>query len=118
MLIRQSPSNLAYLHNIPGSRCGPEDGPWPRPFRALQDADIWRELSALARPQTWNFETSNTLKQVECVNFQPCSRVYTQDRYLVQKLEINGKHWLLTGVFDGEFLVLLFYVFVPFSFFT
>ena len=68
MLVERAPQNLAYLHNIPGSGCGPEDG---RPFRVLEDADIWRELSSVARPQTWNFQVSNTLKRVECVNFQP-----------------------------------------------
>lgn len=47
-----SSNNWAYSEDIPGSRCGPEDGPWPRPYAVLQEEEIWRELRFLARPQS------------------------------------------------------------------
>jgi hypothetical protein len=93
--------SLAYLHDIPGSRCGPEDGPWPRSYQVLDSTDILRELSALAKPQNWTFSTYDKWRKVDTLNFQPCPRTRTQDRYVVQQLDIHGKQWTLTGVFDG-----------------
>jgi len=94
--------NLAYLHDIPGTRVGPEDGPWPRSYQVLDDSEIWKELSALARPQSWSFRTSGEVKRVDSLNFQPCPRTRTQDRYVVKQLDIHGKMWTLTAVFDGH----------------
>src|ERR1700722_6102687 len=94
--------NLVFPHDIPGSKCVPEDGSWPRPFRLLEDSDIWRGLASLANPHSWKLQTRNNAKQVDALNFQPCPLVRTQDRYVVQQLEIHGKLWTLTAVFDGR----------------
>ena len=95
--------HFAYPNDIPGSRCGPEDGPWPRAYQVLDDSDIWRELSTLAKPQSWSFRTATgDTKKIEGLNFQPCPGTRTQDRYVVKQLDIYGKLWTLTCVFDGN----------------
>jgi len=92
---------LAYLHDIPGSRCGPEDGPWPRSYQVLEDEDVWRELSLLAKPHSVRLDGPRRLK-ADSINFQPCPRTRTQDRYVVRQLNVHGRLWTLTGVFDGH----------------
>ncbi|EPQ50570.1 protein serine/threonine phosphatase 2C [Gloeophyllum trabeum ATCC 11539] len=93
--------NLAYHYDIPGSRCGPEDGPWPRKYERLTEAQIDKELALLAKPQTRSFDEERGWK-VDSLNFQPCPSYSTQDRYVVQELDICGQKWTLTGVFDGH----------------
>jgi hypothetical protein len=91
----------AYSEDIPGSRCGPEDGPWPRAYQILDDADIWRELRALAKPQTRVFNVEKGWR-ADMVNFQPAVGTRTQDRYVVKEIAIGNEKWSLTGVFDGR----------------
>ncbi|KZT24007.1 protein serine/threonine phosphatase 2C [Neolentinus lepideus HHB14362 ss-1] len=93
--------NLAYHYDIPGQRCGPEDGPWPRKFQALTEEQIEKELALLAKPQTTTLDTQQGWK-ADSLNFQPCPSYGTQDRYVVQQLDIHGQTWTLTGVFDGH----------------
>jgi pyruvate dehydrogenase phosphatase len=40
--------------------------------------------------------------RADAINFQPCLTSRTQDRYIVQQLDIHGLTWTLTGVFDGH----------------
>ncbi|ESK85253.1 mitochondrial type 2c protein phosphatase involved in regulation of pyruvate dehydrogenase activity [Moniliophthora roreri MCA 2997] len=104
-MVQHAPSQAgldwAYSEDIPGSRCGPDDGPWPRPYQILEEEDIWRELRFLAKPQTFHFDTSRGWR-ADSINFQPSPSTRTQDRYVVKQLEINGRQWSLTGVFDGH----------------
>jgi pyruvate dehydrogenase phosphatase len=101
MIAQRDSYDLAYLDDIPGTRCGPEDGPWPRSYQVLNDSEIWTELTHLARPQTVQL---GTLRRADCINFQPCPRARTQDRYIVRQLNVHGRLWSLTGVFDGVFI--------------
>jgi len=97
----QPPFHLAYLHDIPGSRCDPEDG-WPKAYQILPDVrHIWSELTATARPHSVQLDRGQGLK-ADSLNFQPCPGTRTQDRYVVQQLDIHGRTWTLTGVFDGH----------------
>ncbi|KAL0575380.1 hypothetical protein V5O48_006593 [Marasmius crinis-equi] len=104
-MVQHAPSQAgldwAYSEDIPGSRCGPEDGPWPRPYQILEEDDIWRELRLLAKPQTFHFDTSRGWR-ADSINFQPSPSTRTQDRYVVKQLAINGRQWSFTGVFDGH----------------
>ncbi|KDQ59746.1 hypothetical protein JAAARDRAFT_205725 [Jaapia argillacea MUCL 33604] len=95
------PPNLAYHYDIPGTRCGPEDGPWPRTYQLLSEAQLSKELDISARPQSRVFNAENGWK-ADSLNFQPCNNYRTQDRYVVQELLIEGEKWTLTGVFDGH----------------
>jgi len=101
MIVQRASYNWAYSDDIPGSRCGPEDGPWPRSYEVLEEPEIWKELSILAKPQSVQFDASLNWR-VDSINFQPCPGSRTQDRYVVQQLNIHGRMWTLTGVFDGH----------------
>lgn len=92
--------NWAYSEDIPGSRCGPDDGPWPRAYKVLSEPDIWRELRVQARPQTIQFDAKHGWR-ADSINFQPSPSTRTQDRYVLKQLQIHGRLWSLTGVFDG-----------------
>jgi pyruvate dehydrogenase phosphatase len=93
---------LAYLGDILGTRCGPEDGPWPRPYQVLDEPDIWREMAAFAKPQCILLDPTRGWR-ADAINFQPCLTSRTQDRYVVQQLDIHGRTWTLTAVFDGPY---------------
>ncbi|KAG5642323.1 hypothetical protein DXG03_002998 [Asterophora parasitica] len=101
MLVERTSYSWAYSEDIPGSRCGPEDGPWPRSYQVLSESDLWRELRVLAKPQTTLFDSRRGWR-ADSINFQPSPTTKTQDRYVVTQLEILGKLWTLTGVFDGH----------------
>lgn len=88
----------AYADDIPGSRCGPEDGPWPRPYQVLSDGEVVKELQALAKPQSVQLAG----RRADSVNFQPSPLTRTQDRYVIKTLTVGGREWSLTGVFDGK----------------
>ncbi|KAF8913368.1 phosphatase 2C-like domain-containing protein [Mucidula mucida] len=88
----------AYADDIPGSRCGPEDGPWPRPYQVLSDGEVVKELQALAKPQSVQLAG----RRADSVNFQPSPSTRTQDRYVIKTLTVGGREWSLTGVFDGH----------------
>jgi pyruvate dehydrogenase phosphatase len=40
--------------------------------------------------------------KADCINFQPSPTTKTQDRYVVTQLEVDGRLWTFTGVFDGH----------------
>lgn len=101
MLVERASYNWAYSEDIPGSRCGPEDGPWPRSYQVLNEPELWRELRALAKPQSIVFNERRGWR-ADSINFQPSSNTKTQDRYIVTQLDILGQPWALTGVFDGK----------------
>ncbi|KAF9026746.1 protein serine/threonine phosphatase 2C [Hymenopellis radicata] len=88
----------AYADDIPGSRCGPEDGPWPRPYQVLSDGEVVKELQALAKPQSVELAG----RRADSLNFQPSPSTRTQDRYVIKSLTVGGREWSLTGVFDGH----------------
>ncbi|RDB19349.1 [Pyruvate dehydrogenase [acetyl-transferring]]-phosphatase 1, mitochondrial [Hypsizygus marmoreus] len=101
MLIERASYSWAYAEDIPGSRCGPEDGPWPRPYQVLAEAELWRELRVLAKPQSMVLDAKRGWR-ADSINFQPSPTTKTQDRYIVTQLDIHGRLWTLTGVFDGH----------------
>ncbi|KAK2460694.1 hypothetical protein APHAL10511_007164 [Amanita phalloides] len=102
MLVHAPARAYAYPGDIPGSRCSPDDGPWPRPYKVLQDDDLWREFARLAKPQSYTFDSLNPYWRADAVNFQPSHHSKTQDRYVVTQLDIHGHMWTFTGVFDGH----------------
>lgn len=91
----------AYPEDIPGARCTPEDGPWPRAYYFLGDAEIWEGFRRLADPSSVIFNQQNGWR-ADAVNFQPAPAANTQDRYVLRQLNIYGRLWTLTGVFDGH----------------
>ena len=104
MIVERASHKWAYLEDIPGSRCGPEDGPWPRSYHVLSEKDLWRELRILAKPQSIHFHPEGRYK-ADSINFQPSPTTKTQDRYVVTQLEVHGRLWSFTGVFDGMYSV-------------
>ena len=90
--------DVAYHIEIPGSRVGPEDGPWPRPYNILTEAELTRELELTAKPLSFPLGPHYSASGV---NFQPCQGYSTQDRYTVQQLNVHGRVWSFSGVFDG-----------------
>ena len=101
MLVHRAPLGYAYPEDIPGSRCSPDDGPWPRPYKILQEDVLWREFANLAKPQSTVFDSNHPYWRADSVNFQPSPHSKTQDRYVVTQLDIHGRMWTFTGVFDG-----------------
>ncbi|KAF9793354.1 phosphatase 2C-like domain-containing protein [Thelephora terrestris] len=90
---------VAYHVEIPGSRVGPDDGPWPRPYQILAEAELARELELTAKPLSFSLGSRYSAYGV---NFQPCHVYSTQDRYTVRQLNVHGRVWTFTGVFDGH----------------
>jgi len=101
MILERASDNWAYSEDIPGSRCGPEDGPWPRSYQVLEEPEVWRELRILAKPNGLRLDAEGRYR-ADSINFQPSPTTKTQDRYVVTQLEVRGRLWTLTGVFDGE----------------
>ncbi|KAH7890063.1 phosphatase 2C-like domain-containing protein [Phlebopus sp. FC_14] len=95
------PSSQAWYHDIPGSICGPEDGPWPRSFKDLGMPEAWKTLSLASETQSLNFGAGGRWR-ADALNFQPFPGVTSQDRYAIQRLNIRGRTWTLTAVFDGH----------------
>lgn len=93
--------DVAYDAEIPGSRVGPEDGPWPRQYQILAETELARELELTAKPLSFPIGPRYSAYGV---NFQPCHVYSTQDRYTVQRLNVHGRVWTFTGVFDGTCL--------------
>ncbi|KAH7911900.1 phosphatase 2C-like domain-containing protein [Hygrophoropsis aurantiaca] len=96
------PPLLAGYGEIPGSRCGPEDGPWPRPFQLLDRAEAWQALEATADLRSAIFGGATRQWRADGLNFQPFSGTPTQDRYVIKQLNVQGRLWTLTAVFDGH----------------
>ncbi|KAF7294567.1 Mitochondrial type 2c protein [Mycena indigotica] len=92
----------AYLEDLPaGTRLTPDDGPWPRAYYLLEDEEIWEEFERVADPSTVLFSRDKGWR-ADGVNFQPAPTTNTQDRYVLKQLNIHGRRWTLTGVFDGH----------------
>jgi pyruvate dehydrogenase phosphatase len=104
MVVERVSHGWAYAEDLPGSRCGPEDGPWPRSYQVLEEEELWRELRVLARPHSLKLGSEGKYK-ADSINFQPSSTTKTQDRYVVTQLEVHGRLWTFTGVFDGELAI-------------
>ena len=88
--------------DIPGEQSATSDDsepPWP-PYTVLEESDVWRELRMLARPHSTPLGPEEKFK-ADSINFQPALSSKTQDRYVVTQLEVNGRLWAFTGVFDG-----------------
>ena len=90
---------VAYDVEIPGSRVGPDDGPWPRPYSILAEAELTRALESTAKPESFSLGSRYSAYGV---TFQPCNGYLSQDRYTVQKLNVHDRVWTFTGVFDGQ----------------
>ncbi|KJA21094.1 hypothetical protein HYPSUDRAFT_141358 [Hypholoma sublateritium FD-334 SS-4] len=89
--------------DIPGEQSATSDDsepPWP-PYTLLEESDVWRELRMLARPHSTPLGPEEKFK-ADSINFQPALSSKTQDRYVVTQLEVNGRLWAFTGVFDGH----------------
>lgn len=97
----QSTSSQVWYDDIPGSICGPEDGPWPRSFTPLGTSEAWAKLAQTSDPQTMSYGTRGQWS-AHAVNFQPFPGTGSQDRYAMQRLNIGGRTWVFTAVFDGE----------------
>ncbi|KAJ6552557.1 phosphatase 2C-like domain-containing protein [Mycena sp. CBHHK59/15] len=91
----------AYPEDVPGSRCDPEDGLWPRAYYLLDEPEIWQAFQGLADPQSVLLDPVHG-RRGDVTNFQPSPAALTQDRYVVKQLNIHGRMWVLTGVFDGH----------------
>lgn len=101
MLLAHAPSIWAEPEeNIPTERITPERTDEP-PYTLLEESDVWRELRMLARPHSAALGPDEKFK-ADSVNFQPAPSSKTQDRYVVTELEVNGRLWAFTGVFDGK----------------
>ncbi|KAL4065190.1 phosphatase 2C-like domain-containing protein [Scleroderma citrinum] len=87
---------------IPGSICGPEDGSWPRPFTPLDMPQAWNKLSQVSGPESLGYSTGGVQWRADALNFQPFCSAKSQDRYAMQRLNIRGRIWTLTAVFDGH----------------
>lgn len=108
MIVERASYNWAYAEDIPGSRCGPEDGPWPRSYQVLNEDELWRELRILAKPHSIPLHSTTKERwKADALNFQPSPSTKTQDRYVVTQLDVHGQLWTFTGVFDGAFLLVL-----------
>ncbi|KAG8217172.1 phosphatase 2C-like domain-containing protein [Butyriboletus roseoflavus] len=99
-LAQPSSSQVSY-DDIPGSICGPEDGPWPRSFTRLGTSEAWAQLAQASDPQSMSYGHCGRWR-ADAVNFQPFSRTRSQDRYAMQQLDIGGRTWTFTAVFDGH----------------
>lgn len=107
----QPSSTHAWYDDIPGSICGPEDGPWPRSFTRLRTPEAWAKLAQASDPQSMSYGASGRWR-ADAVNFQPFPGTGSQDRYAMQRLNVGGRTWTFTAVFDGKSAIL-----TAFSFF-
>jgi pyruvate dehydrogenase phosphatase len=90
---------FASFGDIPGSLCSPADD-WPRPFRNLSYDAAWERLAATSNLHSIQFDASG--RRADALNFQPCAETPSQDRYAVQQINIQGRIWTLSAVFDGR----------------
>ncbi|KAF9234505.1 phosphatase 2C-like domain-containing protein [Melanogaster broomeanus] len=97
----QPSSSQASHYDIPGSICSSEDGPWPRPFTSLGATEAWKKLSHTSDHQSMLYG-ANGRWRADAVNFQPFPDARSQDRYAMQRLNIGGRMWTFTAVFDGH----------------
>ncbi|KAH0830229.1 phosphatase 2C-like domain-containing protein [Lanmaoa asiatica] len=90
-----------WYDDIPGSICGPEDGPWPRSFTRLGTPEAWAKLAQASNPQSMSYGACGQWC-ADAVNFQPFPGARSQDRYAMQRLNIGGRTWMFSAVFDGK----------------
>lgn len=93
-------TSSASFGDIPGSLCSPSDG-WPRPFQNLSYNTAWERLAAASNLHSVQFDSSGRWR-ADALNFQPCAQAPSQDRYAIQQINIQGRIWTLTAVFDGR----------------
>ncbi|KAI0263731.1 phosphatase 2C-like domain-containing protein [Gloeopeniophorella convolvens] len=79
----------------------PDDAPLCCAFVPLSENDIAARLSALAQPQRTVFDSPRGYR-ADSIAFQPCEQYNSQDRLVVQQLDVHGQQWTFTGVFDGH----------------
>ncbi|KAG1899987.1 phosphatase 2C-like domain-containing protein [Suillus fuscotomentosus] len=94
------PTSSASFGDIPGNLCSPTDD-WPRPFRNLNHDDAWDHLAATSNLHSVKFDPTGRWR-ADALNFQPCAKTSSQDRYAVQQIHIQGRVWTLSAVFDGH----------------
>ncbi|THH17995.1 hypothetical protein EW146_g2933 [Bondarzewia mesenterica] len=80
---------------------GSHDAPAKYAFVSLTEDEVSTRLDALAHPRRKVFDAARGRK-ADSVTFQPCQAYSSQDRYVVKELEVHGKKWTFTGVFDGH----------------
>ncbi|EIW85610.1 protein serine threonine phosphatase 2C [Coniophora puteana RWD-64-598 SS2] len=92
---------VVWSTDIPGSRSDPEDADWPRPYTLLDRAAIFRTMAASADPSRTQLGGGG--RRADAVNFQPWGGPEaSQDRYVVKQLDIGGRLWTVSAVFDGH----------------
>ncbi|KAI0291425.1 phosphatase 2C-like domain-containing protein [Russula brevipes] len=79
----------------------PDDSPLRCAFVPLSEHDIAQRLAALAKPERTVFDAARG-RLADAVAFQPCTRYNSQDRFVVRQIDVHGKKWTFTGVFDGH----------------
>lgn len=79
----------------------PDDSPLRCAFVPLSEADLVERLKVLAKPERTVFDATRG-HLADAVAFQPCMHYSSQDRFVVQQLDVHGKKWTFTGVFDGH----------------
>jgi pyruvate dehydrogenase phosphatase len=80
----------------------PDDTPLRCSFEPLSEKDVTQRLATLARPERTVFDAARD-RLADAIAFQPCLRYSSQDRFVVQQIEVHGQRWTFTGVFDGAF---------------
>lgn len=90
---------LACHADIPNSRIESE-ATWPLRYRILTKEEASTKLLSLANAQSIVPDPAWGL-QVDSVSFQPCTSYESQDRYAVRQLDVHGRAWSLTAIFDG-----------------
>jgi len=78
----------------------PDDSPLRCTFEPLSESDVAERLATLARPERTVFDAARG-HLADAVAFQPCTRYNSQDRYVVQQLDVHGLKWTFTSVLDG-----------------
>jgi pyruvate dehydrogenase phosphatase len=78
----------------------PDDSPLCCAFEPLSETDLVQRLTALAKPERTVFDATRG-RLADAIAFQPCMRYNSQDRYVVRQLDVHGRKWTFTGVFDG-----------------
>lgn len=102
MTITRETIQLAQAAEMPGTRCDPEDEIWPCPYTVLPEPELTRELFAAAQSEHVVLDARRGWR-ADCVTFQPCVYARSQDRHVVKRLDVHGRAWTLTAVFDGVY---------------
>ena len=80
----------------------PDDSPLRCAFEPLSEKDLTQRLTKLAKPERTVFDAARG-RLADAIAFQPCLRYSSQDRFVMQQIEVHGQRWTFTGVFDGAF---------------